>query len=60
MHQLAPAIPLFLERYAGVELDITISDEPLVGLGEGVDLAIRIGALDESSMGPGASAIWSA
>ena len=50
MHQLAPAIPLFLERYAGVELDITISDEPLVGLGEGVDLAIRIGALDESSM----------
>ncbi len=50
MHQLAPAIPLFLERYAGVELDITISDEPLVGLGEGGDLAIRIGPLDESSM----------
>jgi len=50
MHQLAPAIPLFLERHPGVELDITISDEPLVGLGEGVDLAIRIGALDESSM----------
>jgi DNA-binding transcriptional LysR family regulator len=50
MHQLAPAIPLFLERYPGVELDITISDEPLVGLGEGVDLAIRIGPLDESSM----------
>ena len=50
MHQLAPAIPLFLERHAGVELDITISDEPLVGLGEGVDLAIRIGPLDESSM----------
>lgn len=50
MHQLAPAIPLFLERHPGVELDITISDEPLVGLGDGVDLAIRIGALDESSM----------
>lgn len=50
MHQLAPAIPLFLERHDGVELDITISDEPLVGLGEGVDLAIRIGPLDESSM----------
>ena len=50
MHQLAPAIPLFLERHAGVELDITISDEPLVGLAEGVDLAIRIGPLDESSM----------
>lgn len=50
MHQLAPAVPLFLERHPGVELDITISDEPLVGLGEGVDLAIRIGPLDESSM----------
>ena len=50
MHQRAPAIPLFLERHDGVELDITISDEPLVGLGEGVDLAIRIGPLDESSM----------
>jgi DNA-binding transcriptional LysR family regulator len=50
MHQLAPAIPLFLARHPGVELDITISDEPLVGLGEGVDLAIRIGPLDESSM----------
>jgi len=50
MHQLAPAIPLFLERHPGVELDITISDEPLVGLGEGVDLAIRIGPLDESSL----------
>ncbi len=50
MHQLAPAVPLFLERHPGVELDIAISDEPLVGLGEGVDLAIRIGPLDESSM----------
>jgi DNA-binding transcriptional LysR family regulator len=50
MHQLAPAVPLFLERYPEVDLDITISDEPLVGLGDGVDLAIRIGPLDESSM----------
>lgn len=50
MHQLAPAIPLFLERHPGVTLDITINDQPVSGLEEGVDLAIRIGALDESSM----------
>ncbi|MGV0952088.1 MAG: LysR family transcriptional regulator [Azonexus sp.] len=50
MHQLAPAIPLFLERHPGVELDITISDTPLAAVEEGVDLAIRIGPLDESSL----------
>jgi DNA-binding transcriptional LysR family regulator len=50
MHQLAPAIPLFLERHPGVELDITISDQAPAALQEGIDLAIRIGALDESSM----------
>ena len=50
MHQLAPTIALFLERHPEVELDITISDEPLAALEEGVDLAIRIGALDESSL----------
>lgn len=50
MHQLAPAIPLFLARHPEVKLDITINDQPLASLEEGVDLAIRIGALDESSM----------
>ena len=50
MHQLAPAIPRFLARHHEVTLDITISDQPLASMEEGVDLAIRIGALDESSM----------
>lgn len=50
MHQLAPAIPRFLARYPDVRMDITISDQPLGTMEEGVDLAIRIGALDESSM----------
>jgi DNA-binding transcriptional LysR family regulator len=50
MHQLAPAIPLFLERHPGVELDITISDQAPAAMPEGIDLVIRIGALDESSM----------
>ncbi|MCF8178447.1 MAG: LysR family transcriptional regulator [Sulfuritalea sp.] len=50
MHQLAPAIPRFQERHPAVELDITISDQPLGTMEEGIDLAIRIGPLDESSM----------
>lgn len=50
MHQLAPAIPRFQARYPQVELDITISDQPPSVIEEGIDLAIRIGPLDESSM----------
>ncbi|HSG21501.1 MAG TPA: LysR family transcriptional regulator, partial [Azonexus sp.] len=50
MHQLAPAIPLFLARHPEVKLDITINDQPPATMEEGIDLAIRVGALDESSM----------
>jgi DNA-binding transcriptional LysR family regulator len=50
MHQLAPAIPRFLERYPEIELDITINDQPPTLGEDSIDLAIRIGALDESSM----------
>ncbi len=50
MHQLAPGIPRFQERHPEVEIDITISDQPLGAMESGVDLAIRIGPLDESSM----------
>lgn len=50
MHQLAPGIPRFQQRHPAVEIDITISDQPLGAMESGVDLAIRIGPLDESSM----------
>jgi DNA-binding transcriptional LysR family regulator len=50
MHQLAPAMPRFLARYPEVELDITINDQPPTLIEDSIDLAIRIGALDESSM----------
>jgi DNA-binding transcriptional LysR family regulator len=50
MHQLATAIPDFLERHPGVEVDITISDQPPAAVEEGIDLAIRTGPLDESSL----------
>ena len=50
MHQFAPAIPGFLGRYPDVRLELTINDQAPGNLEEGIDLAIRIGALDESSM----------
>ncbi len=49
-HQLAPAIPRFQALHPEVEIDITISDQPLGATQEGVDLAIRIGPLVESSL----------
>ena len=48
MHPLAPAIPRFQELHPAVELDITISDQPPDAMAEGIDVAIRIGPLDES------------
>jgi DNA-binding transcriptional LysR family regulator len=50
MHQLAQAIPRFQKIHPEVDMDITISDQPLGPMEEGIDLAIRIGPLDESSM----------
>jgi len=50
MHQLAPAIPRFQARHPSVSLDLTISDERLDMMQEAVDLAIRIGPLDESTL----------
>ncbi len=50
MHQLAWAIPGFQARYPEVEIDIAISDQPSWSVDEGIDLAIRSGPLDESSM----------
>ena len=49
MHQLAPALPRFLERHPDIELDITISDQPPLLVEDSIDLAVRIGALDEST-----------
>lgn len=49
-HQLAPVIPQFLERYPGVRLDIAISDQLPEMSDCCFDLAIRIGAMDDSSI----------
>jgi DNA-binding transcriptional LysR family regulator len=58
MHQLAPGIPRFQERHPEVEIDITISDQPLGAMESGVDLAIRIGPSTSRRWWHGASATW--
>lgn len=49
MHQLTPAIPRFLEKFADVELEITINDQAPAQADDKFDLTIRIGTLEESS-----------
>ncbi len=50
LHQLAHAVPAFLERYPEIALDITVTDRLADIVEEGADLAIRIGPLADSSL----------
>lgn len=50
MHQLAPALPRFLERFPDIELDITVTDRVIDLVEEGADVAIRTGNLRDSSL----------
>ncbi|MEO8385465.1 MAG: LysR family transcriptional regulator [Betaproteobacteria bacterium] len=50
LHQLAPALPRFLERYPEMEIDININDRVIDLVEEGVDVAIRSGVLRDSSL----------
>lgn len=47
---LAPLWPIFLERYPGVALDITLSDRIVDIIDEGFDMAIRIARLSDSTL----------
>jgi DNA-binding transcriptional LysR family regulator len=49
MH-VAPAVPSFLERYPGLSVDITTSAGHVNLVEEGLDLAIRIGVLQDSAL----------
>lgn len=47
---LAPALGDFLSRYPEVELDVTLTDRFIDLIDEGVDVAVRIGTLTDSSL----------
>lgn len=49
-HQLVPALPRFLERYPEITLELSVSDRRADIMEEGLDLAIRIGALADSTL----------
>lgn len=49
MH-VAPAVPAFLRRYPELSVDITLSPAHVNLLEEGLDLAIRIGVLEDSPL----------
>lgn len=45
-----PALKTFLDRHPDLELDIILDDRSIDLLEEGVDVALRMGSLDDSSM----------
>lgn len=47
---VAPALPDFLERYPGIDLQIGATDRAVDLIGENVDCALRVGELPESRL----------
>lgn len=50
MAQLSELMPRFLQRYPQVQVEMDLSDRPVDLLGEGYDLVLRIGVLEDSSL----------
>jgi DNA-binding transcriptional LysR family regulator len=48
--RLAPALPAFLARFPDVAVDLLLLDRAVNPLEEGVDVAIRAGSLEDSSL----------
>jgi DNA-binding transcriptional LysR family regulator len=47
---VGPALPLFLRRFPGMRLDISLSDTVVNLVEERIDIAVRLGALTSSSL----------
>lgn len=49
-HFIIPALPVFFSRYPGTRLELGCSDRPVDLVEEGIDCAVRGGALPDSSL----------
>jgi len=49
-YRLVPALPIFLQRYPDVTVQLTMSDSIVDLIAEGFDVGIRIGTLRDSSL----------
>ncbi|MFT3775701.1 MAG: LysR family transcriptional regulator [Minicystis sp.] len=49
-HVLTPKLPLFLERYPEIRLDLTLRDQFVDPIAEGLDVLVRIGSLGDSTL----------
>lgn len=47
---VSPLIPAFMARYPGVSLDLRLTDQIVDLVDKGIDLAIRLGALKDSTL----------
>jgi DNA-binding transcriptional LysR family regulator len=50
VRQLARILPAFLDRYPGIELQVLVSDRRLDLIADGIDVAIRLGTMNDSSL----------
>jgi DNA-binding transcriptional LysR family regulator len=48
--QLVPALPRFLERYPEIQVDLELTERRVDLVKEGVDIALRLGELEDSSL----------
>ncbi len=50
LRYLAPILPEFLKAYPDIQLDVALGDKRADLIGEGFDVAVRIGVMEDSSL----------